>query len=71
MSDWIPITEDKAKEFVKNYPVKLTHNFFMDSHSWHDFSGGKKYSDSFVLMADINYGSGGLSFRVNKKFYKE
>ena len=69
MSDWIKVSEEDAKFFIKNYPKKLEHNFFMDSHSWHDFSSGKALKDSFVVMADIHYEDDKLDWRIHKDFY--
>lgn len=70
VSDWIEVTEEEAKSFIARYPRKLEHNFFMDSHSWHDFSD-RDYGNSFVVMGDIDYGSDKLSYRIHKNFYKK
>lgn len=69
MSNWITVSEEEAKQFVAHYPKALVHNFFMDSHSWHDFSEGKSYEASFVVMADINYDSDKLNWRIHKDYY--
>jgi len=63
MIEWIPCTKEEAAKVVAEYPTRLEHNYFMDSHSWHDFSDGQ---NKIVVMADVNYDSSELSWRIAK-----
>jgi hypothetical protein len=61
------VTEEQFRKFIKDYPRKLEHNFFMDSHSWHDFTLGPE-GKSFVAMADISYTNDKLeNFRITEE----
>lgn len=52
---WTKITKEEAVRFVEQYPVKLQHSFFMDTHGWYDFTTSKKGFDACVLRGDVNY----------------
>lgn len=68
--DWTSVSKETALDFIKNYPVKLEHNFFMDSHSWHDFSNKVSLQNSLRVMADINYDSDQLNWRIKTEYLK-
>ena len=66
---WISITKEEAHAFCARYQRPLQHNYYMDSHSWHDFSLGEAH-ESFVLMGDINYDRpDDISYRIREDLY--
>ncbi len=48
-------SRNEFEAWIAEYPRELSHNFFMDEHSWHDFARGD-LSVSCVAKACANYG---------------
>ena len=48
---WEYVTKEEMINFIKNYPAPLTHDFYMDWHSWNDFRENRKWPESMIAMA--------------------
>ena len=63
---WEYVTKEEMKNFIKNYPIPLEHDFFMDWHSWNDFREGCVWPESMVAMAFEMYND--RIYRIRKDY---
>lgn len=48
---WEYVTKEEMINFIKNYPIPLRQDFYMDWYSWNDFREGRVWPESMVAMA--------------------
>lgn len=52
---WKEVNKEELITFIKTYPYPLSHDFYMDWHSWNDFRDDRVWPESMVAMMQEIY----------------
>ena len=65
---WKEVNKEELIKFIKTYPHPLSHDFYMDWHSWNDFRDDRVWPESMVAMMQEIYDT--ETYRIRDDYIK-